>query len=224
MQPTLFKELVTEHGEIEKYSAGQVFHTQDFPNKLFFLKTGYVKRYQATKPEQKVLELIYGPGHIISLSQLYKRLFGVDQNQDNFIYIYQAMTDVEMCSLQADFVEKELEANPLLYKDFFYESGIKLRSNISRLASNAVKDEYKKVAHLLVSLAYEFGSYTSADTNKTITLPLPQSALDIAEQLNMSKEVAAAILNSLSQNNIIEAADDDIITIVDMDVLKDVYL
>ena len=223
MKPTKFMQLALQHGNVEKYSTGQVFHTQDFPNKLFFLKTGYVKRYQATKPEHKVLELIYGPEHIISLSQLYKRQFGVDQNQDNFIYIYQAMTDIEMYSLSADIVEQELEKDPLLYRDFFYESGLKLRSNISRLASNSIKDDYKKVAHQLVSLAYEFGDYTSGETSKTIALPLPQTPLDIAEQLNISKEVTEAILISLSNNGIIEIQDATI-TIVDMDVLKDVYL
>ena len=126
MKPVKFEKLVMEHGEVETYATGQVFHAQDFPDKLFLLTRGYVKRYQARKPEQKVLELIYGPGHIISLSQLYKKLFGVDQNQENFIYIYQAMTDIEMRAIDGDLVIRELEKDPELYKDFFYESGIKL--------------------------------------------------------------------------------------------------
>lgn len=223
MKPTKFYDLATKHGVIEKYDAGQVFHAQDFPDKLFVLKSGYVKRYQATRPEHKVLELIYGPEHVISLSQLYRTLFNVDQNHDNFTYIYQAMTDVQLYSLNADFVIKKLNEDPEMYKDFFYESGLKLRSNILRLASNSIRDDYKKVAHQISSLAYEFADMSAGDIRKTIVLPLPQTPTDIAEQLNISKEVVEAVMISLSQSNVIEAKEDKI-TILDMQLLKDAYL
>jgi CRP-like cAMP-binding protein len=223
MKPEKFSALVTKYGESEKYSVGQVFHAQNFPQKIFLIKKGYVKRYQATNPEEKVLELIYGPDHIVSLSQLYKTLFGVDQNQNEFIYVYQAMTDVEVRSIDANLVLQELEKDPGLYKDFFYESGIKLRSNIFRLASNSIKDDYKKIAHLLVNLAYEFGPITEGSTEKTIALPLPLKPIDLAEQLNISKEVVAAVLQSLCSSNII-SREDDTITILNLDLLKDVYL
>jgi CRP-like cAMP-binding protein len=218
-----FSKLVATHGDTEIHTAGQVFHAQDFPDKLFLLKKGYVKRYQATNPEQKVLELIYGPGHIISLSQLYKLLFGVDQNQEGFIYIYQAMTDVELQSISVRRVMDELESNPSLYKDFFYEAGLKLRSNIFRLSSNALKDDYKKVAHQLVSLVYEFAKIEEGDSRQPIRLPLPQSAVDIAEQLNISKEVAEAVLNSLETRKLIQL-DGGHIVILDINLLKDLYL
>lgn len=223
MRPTKFLNYVQKHGTAERYTKDQVFHAQNFPERLFVLESGYVKRYQATKPDQKVLELIYGPGHIISLSQLYKTLFGVNQNQEYLIYIYQAMTDVEMLSVGSEEVLSQLEKDPELYRDFFYESGLKLRSNIARLASNSIKDDYKKIAHQLMSLAYEFADLSEGDTRKKITLPLPQTATDIAEQLNISKEIANAVLHGWEDSNII-SIDGDIITILDIDLLKDVYL
>ena len=223
MKPTKFNSLATQQGIREEYLAGQVFHAQDFPDKLFVLSSGYVKRYQATKPDKKILELIYGPEHIISLSQLYRTLFKVDQNHHNFTYIYQAMTDVVMYSLSADFVIKALENDPQLYKDFFYESGLKLRSNILRLASNSIKDDYKKVAHQIASLAYEFADMSAGDIRLKIELPLPQTPTDIAEQLNISKEVAEAVMISLARNNVI-AINGDHITILNMELLKDAYL
>lgn len=223
MQPTKFAEFVEAHGTTENYAAGQVFHTQDFPDKLFLLKSGYVKRYQATKPTSKVIELIYGPGHVISLSQLYKRLFGIDQNQYDSIYIYQAMTDVELESIDADIVLSELEKDVELYRDFFYEAGLKLRSNISRLASNSIKDEYKKVAHQVLSLAYEFADYSEGDTRTTIELPLPQTSIDIAEQLNITEEAAQKALKELADNNIIDVQGSKI-TILNTGLLRDAYL
>lgn len=223
VKPTKFKELATATGHLETYRVGQIFHSQDFPNKLFLIKTGYVKRYQARDPEHKVLELIYGPEHIVSLSRLYKKLFNVDQNQDNFIYVYQAMTDVEMFTVSEEAVLQALDDDPEMYKDFFYESGLKLKSNITRLASNSIKDDYQKVAHQIVSLAYEFAGLNPGDTRKSIVLPLPQSATDMAEQLNISTNLAEAALSSLNQKNIIKVEDDKI-TILDLDLLKDVYL
>lgn len=223
MKPYKFSKLVEKQGKTEKYKEGQIFHAQNFPQKLFYLRRGYVKRYQATKPEKKVLELIYGPGQIISLSQLYKKVFRVDQNQDNFIYVYQAMTDVEMKSIGLGFILKELEKDPELYKDFFYQSGINLRSNIFRLASNALKDDYQKVAHQLVSLTYEFGGMEEGDVRKTFKLPLPEAPIDMAEQLNISKEVATAVMDSLTKNKIIKV-NGSTVTILDIDLLKDIYL
>lgn len=223
MKPKRFERFVAAHGQLETYAAGQVFHSQDFPKKIFYLKSGYVKRYQSTKPNSKVLELIYGPGHIISLSQLYKLLFNVDQNEENFIYVYQTMTQVEMLSLSADEVVAELERDAELYKDFFYEAGLKLRSNIFRLASNSIKDDYKKVAHQLMSLAYEFAGVYEGDSRSSVKLPLPQTAVDIAEQLNISAEVAESVLARLSQLKIISTRGATI-TILDLNRLKDSYL
>lgn len=212
-----------KHGTLETYASAQVFHAQDFPDKLFYLMKGYVKRYQVTQPSVQVLELIYGPGHVISLSQLYKRLFAVDQNQDSFIYVYQTMTDVEMYSIDADKVEAELKRSPEMYKDFFYEAGLKLRSNILRLASNAFKDDYKKVAHQIVSLAYEFGGAKTGAQKQRVTLPFPQSPKDIAEQLNISTYVAEALISRMEALELIEV-DGTTITILEMDFLKDIYM
>jgi CRP-like cAMP-binding protein len=221
VKPLTFSQLIESKGKPEKYAAGQVFHSQDFPNRLFVVKKGYVKRYQATDPEHKVIELIYGPGYIIPLSQLYNALFGVNPNPRSFIYIYQAMTDVSLLSISVEDVTRELDEHPELYKDFFYESGLRLRSNIFRLASNAIKDDYKKIAHQLVCLAYEFAEVREDGRKRAITLPFPQSSIDIAEQLNISKEVAEAVLNNLSQNKLIKG---NSITILDINLLKDIYL
>lgn len=223
MIPDKLLRLLEKHGETETYGVGEVFHAQDFPDKLFLLKKGYVKRYQATDPDHKIMELIYGQGHIISLSQLYKKLFGVSQNQHSYVYIYQAMTDVELSSVSVDFIMQQLEANPELYKDFFYESGLRLRTNIFRLASNAIKDDYKKVAHQLICLSDEFGTSIEKDGKYPRLINVPLRPVDMAEQLNISVQVAEAVLASLSQSGLIEINEDKI-SIPDTDLLKDTYL
>lgn len=210
-------------GQLETYKPLEVFHAQDFPNKLFFVKAGFVKRYQVRRPDQKVLELIYGPGRIVSLSRLYKKVFGVDQNQDSFIYIYQAMTDVEMYAISEEAVLQELEKDPELHKDFFYASGLILKSNISRLASNSIQETDKKVAHQIMSLAYEFADLETGGTRKNLKLPLPHTPLDFAEQLHITEADAQSALDKLIQKGIIKV-NNAIITIADTERLKDEYL
>lgn len=213
-----------QKGELESQSAGQIFHSQNFDETLFMLKSGYVKRYQITQDNKRTIELIYGPGHIFPLSQLYKRLFGIQQNQDNLIYVYQAMTDIEILRVNDDVVLDALQAEPLLYVDLFYEGGLRLKSNIERLASNALPDEYKKIAHQLVSLADEFGETIGEIGEHAVKILVPLEPIDLAEQLNISPKVAEAVIASLDQTGIITISDDHYITVPDVDLLKDTYL
>lgn len=223
MKPSKFVDFMKAKGTLETHKKGQVFHAQDFPEKLFYVSEGYVKRYQITGQETRMLELIYGPGHTISLTQLYKELFAMDPNQEGFIYVYQTMTDAKLYSIDASEVAKALETDLEMYKDLFYEAGLKLCSNILRLASNSFKDDYKKIAHQIMSLGYEFGGAKLNMPNQKVTLPFPQSPTDLAEQLNIYPDVAEALLNRLEALGIIKVNGSEI-TILEIDYLKDIYL
>jgi len=212
-----------ENGKLLSRKAGQVFHAQDFPAAMFMLKSGYVKRYQVTNAEQPVIELIYGPTHIFPLSQLYKKIFGMDMNQEDLVYVYQAMTDMEIWRVDDDVLMEALENNHDLYIDVFFEAGLRLKANIDRLASNAQKDEYKKVAHLLVCLADEFGKPVTHKGKPATKIDLPLDPKDVAEQLNISVQIADAVINSLSKDKYI-IMNGTTILVPDTHFLKDVYL
>jgi CRP-like cAMP-binding protein len=223
MVPDRLTTLMEEKGTLETQSEGQVFHAQNFPEALFMLKKGYVKRYQVGKDGVRVIELIYGPGHIFPLSQLYKKLFGVEQNQEELVYVYQAMTDVEIYRLDDDAIVAQLQERPELYEDLYYEAGLRLKSNIERLASNAIKNDYKKVAHQLVCLANEFGKTTEHDGKAVSVIGVPLEPVDMAEQLNISTEIADAVMSSLHNNKLIRIKGKTI-EVPDLDLLKDAYL
>lgn len=223
MKPERLTAFIQENGKFETHSAEKVFHAQDFPETLFKIKKGYVKRYQVTKSEERVIELIYGPDHIFPLSQLYRKVFGIQQNQENLVYVYQAMTDIEIYRIGVDKVLDALESDTSLYIDLYYESGLRLKSNINRLASNAIKDEYKKIAHQLVCLADEFGKVTESNNKQSVKLLLPLKPVDMAEQLNISAEVAEAVMISLSRSKLLKI-DGTSISIPDIHLLKDIYM
>ena len=144
-------------------------------------------------------------------------------NQDNLVYVYQAMTDVEIIRVNDDIVLEALEKEPMMFIDLFYEGGLRLKSNIERLASNALPDEYKKIAHQLVSLADEFGETIGEIGEHAVKIAVPLEPIDMAEQLNISLKVAEAVLASLNQSGYIRT-DNGIISIPDVDLLKDTYL
>lgn len=223
MIPERLTTFMTENGTLEKYASQEIFHSQDFAETLFMLQKGYVKRYQITAGKQKVIELIYGPGHIFPLSQLYKKIFGIEQNQDNLVYVYQAMSDIEIFRIDDDAVLNALDKESMLYQDLFFEGGLRLKSNIERLASNALHDDYKKVTHQLICLADEFGDSVDRDGKESIKIMVPLKPVDMAEQLNISIQVAEAVLASLNQSGLITTKD-NYITIPNTDLLKDTYL
>jgi CRP-like cAMP-binding protein len=223
MTPQRLTTFIDKNAKLEQHSAGRVFHARDFSETLFMLKTGYVKRYQVTKFEDRVIELIYGPSHIFPLSQLYKKIFSVDMNQEDLVYVYQTMTDIEISRISVAAVVRELKNDPILYKDLFFEAGLRLKSNIVRLASNALKDDYQKIAHQLVCLANEFGNTMGYHGMLVTKIEVPLTYVDMAEQLNISSEVADAVISNLCKNNLL-LYEGGFIMVPDLALLKDIYL
>jgi CRP-like cAMP-binding protein len=223
MIPDRLTTLMEQQGATESHPTGRVFHSQDFIETMFMLKSGYVKRYQVTKDDKHVIELIYGPGHIFPLSQLYRILFNRAINQSDLVYVYQAMSDIEILRINDAKILAKLESEPRLYADLFYEAGLRLKTNIDRLASNALADESKKVTHQLVCLADEFGQATDLLGKDSVQIQVPLNSTDIAEQLNISVDTTEDILNNLSKSNLI-VIDGLLITIPNRALLKDTYL
>jgi len=223
MPPRHLKRLIKQEGTSQTLPAGQVFHSQDFEATMFMLEKGYVKRYQITQQDKRVIELIYGPGHIFPLSQLYQKIFSLKQNQAHLLYVYQAMTDVEIWRLPNANIEAALKTDSNIYIDLYYESGLRLKANIDRLASNAIADPIKKVAHQLVCLGDDFGVLDMAGTKQRVKIDVPLTAVDMAEQLNISIETAETALAQLTELKLISVVDSHI-TILDLNFLKDMYV
>lgn len=222
MPLTPLSQLMQENGKLDKYDAGQVFHAHDFNETLFMLKKGYVKRYQITNTKERVIELIYGPKHIFPLSQIYRRIFDLNMNQEEMVYVYVTMSDVEILSLKGNVVIDAVNKDKDLYQGLFYEAGLRLRSNIHRLASNSFRDDYKKVAHQLVGLADEFGILVTRKGEQVTRIDVPQEPVDIAEQLNISVDAAKKSLKRLRDAGLIKTEGKHIL-VPNTNFLRDVY-
>lgn len=207
-------------GQVEKFPAGQVFYALDFKEELYIVKHGYVKRYSVTAENNKVIESIYGPGYFFPLTPIFSKLWNFNLSQENNTYVYQAMTDLELEGISFAKLEGALKKDPGLYAGLLYESGRRLKANINRLASNALKNDYLKITHQLVYLAEEFGDVQAKGVKQSVKLTLPLTAEDMAEQLNISVEIAEAVMDKLVKQGLVEQSQNGIF-IPDINMLKE---
>lgn len=222
MKPDLLSKLVAS-GTVETHTSGEVFYSLDFKEELYIVKTGYVKRYSVLEDKQKVLESIYGPGYFFPLTLVYGKLLHFNLSQESNTYVYQAMTDVEIQGISSEKLLDAVEKDPRLYKDLFYEAGVRLRANINRLSSNALENDYQKVTHLLAYLAQEFGVLEERGVKTVQRIPLPLEPVDIAEQLNIDTDIATKAFQKLQSQDVI-SVENSFVLIADLNLLKDAYL
>lgn len=210
-------------GVVQTFPKGQVFYALDFKEELYVVNKGYVKRYAVTKEGDRVIESIYGPGYFFPLSTIYKNLLNLELSQEGNTYIYQAMTDLEIQGIGNEALATAVEESPEIYADLFYESGRRLRANVNRLASNALKDDYRKITHQLAYLADEFGVVEEVGVRTSLCVPLPLEPIDMAEQLNVSLEVTEAIMSKLEKQGLIKY-DGRLLSVPDINLLKDAFM
>ena len=201
-------------GKQHQFPKGQVMHFADERMLLSVLNTGYVKRYSITDDGSQSIQSIYGPGDIFPLTPVFKALFNKDIYLGQEGFYYEAMTPVIMHSVDRETLVAGLVAEPAIYKDLLYVSGVRLSSNIQRLENMSLRVANRKVAHQLVHYANKFGK----KNDKGITLQLPLTQQNLANILNLARETVTNCLIALQDKGIIES--DKHIVILDLDALK----
>jgi CRP-like cAMP-binding protein len=198
-------------------------HSLDFADELYYINTGFIKRYCVTEIGSRSLQAIYGPGQFFPLTPIFKNYLDLTLGESQATYLYEAMSDVEICKIPNDVLTAALEKTPELYKDLLFEAGQRLRSNIHSLENNAYQDAEKKIAHHVMFLAEEFGDDTRTGIQVGVTLPFKMTIQDFVDQLNVASEDAEAAIAHLKNLNILICNQGSIV-IPDMDMLRDVYL
>ena len=210
-------------GKKQEFTAGELVHSLDFDEELYFIKSGYIKRYSVTEPGKRSLQAIYGPNFFFPLTPIIKRLTGIDLGDEHATYIYESLGSAEVYHISLSDLQDELAQKPILYKDLLHEAGRRLRSNIHGLENNSLPSTEKKVAHHLSYLAEEFTLTDSGDLSATRTIPFAITAQDLADQLNVPVEDAANTLNKCISSGIVAFIGGET-QILQLAMLKDLYL
>lgn len=187
-------------GKRQQIKAGKGLITSERGKAIHLVATGFIKRYLELENGQRSVQVVYGPGDIFSLTQLFRVIYGQEIYQGRKTYLYDAMTDAEVYTLPSSILLKHIEADPMLYRDLFAQAGRRIQFNIQHLENAAINDTYKRIAHQLAFYGRQFG----VNRGSSIRLAMPLTAVDLAEGSNVPLEDAQKAFDKLVAEDLIE--------------------
>lgn len=193
----LYKLLLS--GRQLKFPKGQIVSGFSDNDLLHLIKTGYIKRYLITKEGGKAVQVVFGPQDIVPLTPVYKSLFDTSVYTGLEQYYYEAMTPVELYSIDKATLLEAVDQNPLIYKDLFLAAGLRLNSYIQRLESMSTRMSSRKVAHQLVYFADFFGKTTP----EGVQIQLPLTHQNLADVLNLARETVTISMARLQRKGLV---------------------
>jgi CRP/FNR family transcriptional regulator len=211
----LYQLLLT--GRLLKLGKGQVVDPMSDRSMLNYLESGYIKRYLITHEGNKSVQNIYGPGDIFPLTPTYNRVFETEIYKGPEQYYYESMTDIVIYVLDINTLADALAQNPVIYKDLFYEAGVRLNAYIHRMEDRSLRTGLYRTAHMVAFLARQFGEPVEGGIE--IQLPLTKNSL--AEILDLTRETVSRELNRLKARGFIEPKKK--IIVKDLDALMKFY-
>lgn len=182
------------------FSKGQSVGSSDNRLIISMVASGFIRRYLITKDGSSSVQSIYGPNDIYPLTLILKLLFDQDITSSPVVYQYQAMTKTEIYILDNETFIKNVESDPILYRDLLIEAGKRLKSNIQKLDNLSLDSSYKRVAQQLSYYAKKFGETTPQGTK----IILPLTHLDLANILNITRETVTINLKQLRDKGLIQ--------------------
>jgi len=149
-------------GRSYSIAKGQIIQSSDdrYRSLINIVKSGYVKRYEILADGSLSIQAVYGPMEVFPLTLAFRELANTEVYEGPEIIHYQAITNVELVSIDASKLTEAVNNDPTIYKDVLRETGIRTHSNIQRLENLSLKSSYKRLAHQLVYLARRFGEPT----------------------------------------------------------------
>lgn len=183
---------------------------------LCYIHKGYLKRYMITNEGNESIHTIYGPEETFPLNRVFREFLGQTIYMGE-VYYYATLTDTVFYSIDKETLSKNLEQNPLLYKDLLQVAGYRLESNFSLLENATLRSARSRIAHLLLYFADKFGKKT--ENGVLIEIKLTHNI--IASHLNLARETVSQYMSVFSDKNFITLGlKDSFYTITDYDALR----
>jgi len=202
-------------GRHYKIPKGQIIQSTDDRRVFNLVTKGYVKRYLISNEGNYGVQVIYGPGDVFPITLAYSAIFGRDINEGPETYYYEAMTELELHTVDEPDMVEHIEQNPILYKDLFAISGVRLHSTLHGLENLTLKTSYQRVAHELLYMAKKFGEKKAGET--VIVVPLTHQ--DIADILSLTRETVSTAMVQLRKKKLISTSKS--IAVPDIDKLTE---
>lgn len=191
-----FKDVVV----ISSYKKREViFMEGDECTGLYIIRTGRVKVVRSSSTGKEQIIKIMNPGDLLGFEVFY------DGKQ--YANTSVAMEDCELCYIDKNAFFHILEREPSVAKKLILAMGQELNHAYERIGNLGLLNAREKLAHLLFTLANEYGVKYETGVKLNLTL----SRLEIAELLGITQETSIRLLKSFKEEGILEIKRKEII-------------
>lgn len=177
-----------------KIKKGQIiFYEGDQPDKLYFIKDGYVKLYHPSEEGRDAIIYLYGPGTMLGVRALTSEDRSLKHNAE-------AITNVEIITIPRTEYLEIVEEHPEYLVDLLHIFIERLNHTEQRLEGFILTDSISRVASFLSECAKRFG----VKKNNHIVIPIPLTHQRISEFVGSFRETVTVAISKLEKEKIIE--------------------
>lgn len=170
-----------------------ILHQGDQPDRLYFVKSGYVKLYRLLEDGKDPIVYLCGPGSMIGIRALTSQDRELKHNA-------QALTDVEIVSIpRQDYIEI-VSKYPEYLVDLLSVFIDRLNYSEQKIEGFVTTNATTRVANFLSYVANRFGN----KRGKIITLPIPLTHQQVAEFVGSARETVTIAISKLEKEKIIK--------------------
>lgn len=166
---------------------------------FYVVKSGRVKLIKTSRDGKEQIIKILQAGELLGMETFY--------NGKSYGNTAIAMDDCELCFIEKRSFFHIVERHPAIAKKIIIALSRELDHAYSKIGSMGLMNAREKMAHLLNTLANEYG----VKDNTRVKLNLSLSRLEIAELLGITQETAIRLLKSFKDEGIIEIKRKEII-------------
>ena len=189
---SLFEKL-GKHKPLKIKKGNTILYQGDVPDKLYFIKSGFVKLYRLSEDGKDAIVYLYGPGSMIGI-----RAFTSEDKE--LKHNAQALTEVDIITIpRTDYVNL-ISQNPEYILDLLNVFIERLNYSEQKIEGFITKDVTSRIASFLYYIASRFGN----KNNKTISIPIPLTHSLVAEFVGSARETVTLALNKLEDKKIIK--------------------
>jgi len=204
---TLFSDLTDGQLEIFKEAVKTSLHKKrdvifvegDPCPGFYVVKSGRVKLLKTSRDGKEQIIKILQPGELLGMETFY--------DGKRYGNTAMAMDDCEICFIEKRTFFDIIGRHPTIAKKIIIALSKELDNAYSKIGTMGLLNAKEKMAHLLYTLAKDYGS----NENGRIKLNLSLSRLEIAELLGITQETAIRLLKSFKDEGIIEIKRKEII-------------
>ena len=187
-----FFEKYAKRKPIKIKKGGNIFYEGDQPNKIYFVKKGFVKMFRVAASGRDSIIYLYGPGSLLGVRAL--------TSQDEALkHDAQALTEAEILTITREDYLKILEDNPEYLVDLLHVFIGRLNYTERKLEGFVLSDTSARIASFMTDCAHRFGEKKGKD----IVLPLPLTHQTIADFVGSFRETVTIAINKLEAEKLI---------------------